>query len=606
MARPHTKTRGWEVAFFGLLFAVYVGFFPYIGAINNPNENVRTYMTMALVEQGSFKIDSIVERHGWTNDMARAPDKKTGVFHLYSVKAPAVSYAGVPVYWAFTKVMPKLGRPVPTAASHPDEKAKWLADATWALRIFSVQIPCFAFLVVFASYLRRYTRDDVLLLSAVAALGLGTNYLAYALMFASHSLFGVAAFGAFALTLEARAKRPKERSAWLAFWAGSFAAWATLLEYHALPVSVCLALFALATFYRPKTLVALGLGALPHAAAMALFQWRAFGDPLMPGHRMSENQQFAHLLNQGYFGIQTPNLDHAGSLLFSRSYGLFGTSPFLVLGLLVVPFVVLSGRGGPRARARLRLGTLVWLATCGVLVLTVSAAINWRGGWTVGPRYFGALPPFLVYGAVCALERLGARSKRARVAVGALAAGTAIASVAQTGLVSLLCNSIPESVGRPLPELAWPLLRFGFFPRHLGDLVGATSTAFGYFVVACLVTATLTPLVVHRRADGAKSIVARLALSVVVTGLALMPALSAAGPEEGTDGGIAARSFFAEIWEPPGRDRLAKAKKTAETTGNPCAYLRLSELEESMALVARAAQSRARAGAGGARPESCR
>jgi hypothetical protein len=53
MARPHTKTRGWEVAFFGLLFAVYVGFFPYIGAINNPNENVRTYMTMALVEQGS-------------------------------------------------------------------------------------------------------------------------------------------------------------------------------------------------------------------------------------------------------------------------------------------------------------------------------------------------------------------------------------------------------------------------------------------------------------------------------------------------------------------------------------------------------------------------
>ena len=136
--------------------------------------------------------------------------------------------------------------------------------------------------------------------------------------------------------------------------------------------------------------------------------------------------------------------------------------------------------------------------------------------------------------------------------------------------------------------------------------MGATSGAFGYFVVACLISAALTPLVVHKRADGAKSIVARLALGVVVTGLALLPALSPATSEEGTDGGVAARSFFAEIWEPPGRDRLAKAKKTAETTGNPCAYLRLSELEESMALVARAAQSRARAGAGGARSESCR
>lgn len=609
MASARAKTPGFVKAFFVLVFVVYTGVFPYIGAVNNPNENVRTYMTMALVEELSFKIDRVVDRHGWTNDMARAPDKKTGEFHLYSVKAPAVSYAGVPVYFAFVKLMPRLGRPVPTVQSSAEDRAKWLADSTWALRLFSVQLPCFAFLLFLERYLRRVSPDPVLRLAAVAAVGLGTNYLAYALMFASHALFAVAAFASFAITLRSREVAPKKRRAKDALWAGFFAGLATLLEYHALPVSALLALFALFTFYRPTRLVALGVGGMTNAAAMAFFQWRAFGDPLMPGHRMSENQQFAHLLNQGYFGIQTPDLSHAGSLLFSRSFGLFGTSPYLWLAFLVVPFVLFSGFGGPKARSLRRSGTLVWLVTCAALVLTVSAAINWRGGWTVGPRYLGAMPPFLAYGALCAQERLARRSRKTRPWIRALAVGAAVASVAQTGVISLLCNSIPESVGRPLPELAWPLLRAGFVPRHLGDLVGANSTTFGYFVVACLGLAVVMLFFVGeprraRRRTRRMSRAIRLVAGLIVAGIALFPALSKPAPEEGTDGGFAARGYFATLWEPPGRDHLAKLRMRAEKTGRPCTYLALAELQERMALEPQAAESRARAGS--VTRESCK
>ena len=67
--------------FFALLFVVFTCIYPYIGALNNPNENVRTYMTMAIVEQHTFRIDQIVQRHGWVNDMAAAPDKVTGERH---------------------------------------------------------------------------------------------------------------------------------------------------------------------------------------------------------------------------------------------------------------------------------------------------------------------------------------------------------------------------------------------------------------------------------------------------------------------------------------------------------------------------------------------
>ena len=597
MASARAKTPGFVKAFFALVFVVYTGFFPYIGAVNNPNENVRTFMTMALVEDLSFKIDRIVERHGWTNDMARAPDKKTGVFHLYSVKAPAVSYAGVPVYFAFTKIMPKLGHKVPSMQASAEEKARWLADSTWALRFFSVQLPCFAFLIFLERFLRRVSPDPVLRLAAVSAVGLGTNYLAYALMFASHALFAVAAFVSFAVTLRAREVRAVDRKAKDAFVAGLFAGLATLLEYHALPVSALLALFALVTFYRPTRLVALGFGGLLNALGMTLFQWRAFGDPLMPGHRMSENQQFAHLLNQGFFGIQTPDLSHAGSLLFSRSFGLFGTSPYLWLGLLAIPFALFSGFGGPKARGLQRTGTLVWLVTSVALVLTVSAAINWRGGWTVGPRYLGAMPPFLAFGAVCALEKLARRSRRTRAWVRALAVGASVASVAQTGLVSILCNSIPESVGRPLPELAWPLLRMGFVPRHLGDLVGFTSTTFGYVVVACLGLAALMPFLGKKRRDTRGQRAVRWLVAPVVACVALIPALMPAAPAEGTDGGFAARGYFASLWEPPGRDRLATVRARAEKTHRPCLYLELSVLEERMALEQKAAEDRARAGA---------
>lgn len=558
MRIPRASTPAFVKAFFALAFVVYVGLFPYIGAVNNPNENVRTYMTMALVEGYTFKIDAIVERHGWTNDMARAPDKKTGAFHLYSVKAPAVSYAGVPVYWAFTKIMPRLGRPVPSPTSTPEVKAKWLADATWALRVFSVQIPCFLFLVFFERALRRVTEDTILRLAAVAAVGLGSNNLAYALMFASHALFAVAAFVSFFVTLRAREKKPRERTMGEAFVAGFCAGWATLLEYHALPVSACLALFALVTFYRPTRFVAMSVGGLLHVAGMAFFQWRAFGDPTMPGHRMSENQQFAHLLNQGYFGIQTPDLNHAGALLFSRSFGLFGTSPFLWLGLLAIPFALFSGFGGRRSRRVRTQGTLVWLVTSLVLLATVSAAINWRGGWTVGPRYLGAMPPFLAYGAICAAERLGRARRSRRVGLRGLYVGAAIASVAQTGLVSLVCNSIPESVGRPLPELAIPLVRGGFVPRHLGDLVGFDSPTFGYVVFACLFLAALVPLFAAAKRERRVQRAMRVVVGVVVCAAMLVPAVRANDKDEGTDGGVAARSFFASIWEPPGRDRLAK------------------------------------------------
>lgn len=585
-----------------LVLLVFVGSYPYLAPVNNPNENVRTYMTMALVEHHTFCIDKIVERHGWVNDMAKVPDKHDpNVSRLYSVKAPAISYAGVPVYWAFTKLAPRFGHPLPTKGAPAPELAWWLRATTFVLRLFTVQLPCFAFLVWFERFLRSYSSDRVLRLTAVIAAGLGTNYLAYSLMFTSHAPFACAAFLSFGLTLDELARHPgdpRRRRVSRAFWAGVFAGLATLLEYHALPVSVALAVFALTAFARPKWLAAFAAGGLLNVFALAFFQWRAFGSPLTPGHKMVENKAFAVLHEHGLFGIGKPSLDVLGEITFSHAFGFFGTSPFMWLGVLAIPAVLFGKYGSAWLRTRDRIATAGWVATMALLWLTVSAAINWRGGWTIGPRYLGAAPPFFAFGAVIAAEVFSRGSiVRRSIARGALG-GLAIASVVQIGLPGFLYNTIPESVTRPLPQFALPLIRAGFVPHHLGELFGFAGPTFWYVAAGAMILAAVVAAAVPAR-DRVGSWSLRIAVVVAFTFVGLRPALSAPAPAEGGDGGAEARRSLTQIWEPAGRDRIATLRAKAETSGpaGACLWKTIADLERGIGMTAEADRDAKRVGA---------
>jgi hypothetical protein len=591
---PSAKDRLATRLVLALAFFAFAFVFPYVGAVNNPNENVRTYMTMSLVEEHTFKIDKIVERHGWVNDMAKVPDKRTGESHLYSVKAPAVSYAGVPFYWAFTKLGPHFGIERPTVASAPEVKQAWLRASTLVLRLFVVQLPCFLFLVWFERFLRAYTRDTVLRLSAVVAAGLGTNYLGYALMFASHAPFAWAAFGSFGIITRERARfpdDPRRRRLSMAFLAGLLAGLATLLEYHAFPVSGALALYALTTFWRPTRLALFGLGAVLNAGALMFFQWRAFGSPLTPGHRMSENPAFAALLNKGLFGIGKPSAEVLVDLSVNPGFGFFGMSPFMWLGVLAVPVAIFAARGAPFQCAQQRTAIFGLAFTMFLLWLTVSAAINWRGGWTIGPRYLGAAPPFFAFAAVYVLGRLDGSAASRALGRGA-ASGLAIASVAQAGLAGMLFNTIPESVTRPLPQLVIPTVKAGLVPHHVGELVGLPGRGVWLAIAGAALLAAIVPALLPMR-DGALEYVGRLALVVAFAALGLRPAFSEPKPAEGGDAGLETRRMLMNVWEPPGRDLITELR--AKAPRDPCAWFRVADLERAMGRGTEADQDERRA-----------
>jgi hypothetical protein len=591
--------------FFALVALVFTCVYPYRTWVNNPNENVRTYMTMAIVEEHTFCIDKLVQRYGWVNDMASVPEPD-GSKRLFSVKAPAASYAGVPFYWLMTKVALHFGYAVPTDATPTPERQSWFEAVTFVLRLFSVQIPCFVFLLWFERWLRATSSDPVLRLSAVAAAGIGTNYLAYSLTFASHAQFAVTAFASFAITLREQTLHPLDpsrRRMSRAFLAGLFAGLATLFEYHALFVSVCLAIYALTVFWRPSRLATFGAGGLLSVLALCFFQWRAFKNPLTPGHKMSENPIFAHNLSQGLFGMTKPDLDVFKNMSFNLGYGFFGTSPFMWLGLLAIPYAIVAGFGSEREQRQRRTATIVWMLTMLVLWTGVSAQNNWRGGWTVGPRYLGAAPPFFAFGALCALEALAARSATRRAIVRGVAGGAALASVFTIGLVGLHYTTLPEDFTRPFAQMTWPMALAGFVPHHALELFGVKSSAFWYVVAGCAVGATCLAALAPWREEG-WTWPLRGAVFLAVFVVAMVPAFSEPALAERGDLGEHSRHSFANGWEPHGRDRITTLREEAERYGprRPCLWARLAHLEQVIGMNAEAQADQAK---GNVAPGQC-
>lgn len=586
--------------FFVLAALPLLGVFPYIATVNNPNENTRLYLTMAIVEKGQIQLDSMVQRYGWTNDMARVPGSP--VPYYASVKAPAVSLAAVPVYWAFLKIAPMLSSGAKPAAdtSPPQEKVSWFRSSMWAVRLVVVQLPCFLFLIWLERYLRSVSDDVVLRLSAVAAAGFGTNYLAYTNIFASHALCGVFAFLAFAMTeREIRITRrdTRARRKWVAFAVGVCIGMTMLLEYHAIAPAIVLSLYAVVAFHRPTRLALFALGGALCAAVLLLYQWKAFGNPLTPGHKFMENQAFGAVHAHGIYGIVVPPPAALLGLSFDLGFGFFGTSPFMLLGLGSFLLLRMRVSGGPFERSKRWWAARVVTLTM-VALWAISAGFgNWRGGWTVGPRYLAAAPPFFAFAGLLTLEWLAHFGPRMRAIARGIAGGLALASVLTIGTVGLLYDTLPENITRPLTQFAIPMMRAGYVPHHVGEWFGLNGIEPWYVIAAAMIFATVMP-VLFLAPEYKKRHVLRIATASLFFAGAMVPAFTKPTEIEQHVALNEVRSLMAG-WEPQERDRISRLRLEAERRGprGPCYWYRLADLERSIDLVAEAERDERRASA---------
>lgn len=362
----------------------------------------------------------------------------------YSVKAPLMSWLGVPAYalryWMHGESL-DLGR------------------TYWWMRATASGIPMAIFFWFFYGWLGRRTRYPLLRDTVYVGTALGSVLLGYAYLFVSHSLSAAAAFGAFMLMDRAQ---DQGRIGWLAAaFAGFLAAGASALEYPCFLITFALCLLSLIAVRPWPRLLAFGIGALAPTLIVMHFQHVAYGNALTPGHLFVENAGFRHQHESGLFGADEFRWSAAGRLLGDLRLGLFTTTPLFA-------FAVLGFRA---IRRRAAAATMIFGVIA--LYLVICFMNNWTGGWSIGPRYLVAVIPFVAAGVLFGLDRL-AQTRRELAYV--LALGATWSSLVISGLYSAYYPHLPETVHGPMTQLFPELIAEGFAPTNAAMLFGIRGT----------------------------------------------------------------------------------------------------------------------------------
>lgn len=513
-----------------LVCLAYVYVFPYYERLNNPNENVRIWATRAIVEHGVLNIGPVEREWGWVNDKAISSTKK-----IYSSKAPGVSFLGVPVLFAHTKLRHLVGWP------SPGKKA-----TTFWLRLCAVVVPMCLFLWFFARHVERVTGSATARDLLVPALGVGTLLYPYGVLFVGHALAAALAFGGYMLLANEPQSaavviggRPRRWACKSLGWAGVLTALAVVFEYQALLLAAVLAAYALMR-YRAKA-VSFLLGASLPALALGVYHTALFGRPWKFPYAAIENPEFLRTGHtEGFHGLALPKLAAIRDSLFASDYGLFIFSPVLFLGAVCAVYAAVR---------RPRREGLVMVAVCAVMFLFLGGMSNWRAGWCVGPRYIATVAPFLVASIAHVWPRVSSS-----VGLSMLTAGLMIPSVVLNAVSGAVYPHYPVQYNNPVFDLTFPLLGDGFVPYSLGHALHLP----GLWSLAPL--AAVLVVAVSLGAGGSDPRPGRWAVhssvAVVIAAMFLLP-LGRYGrrPDPGESH---ATALVRSLWEPPPATRGKK------------------------------------------------
>jgi hypothetical protein len=183
------------------------------------------------------------------------------------------------------------------------------------------------------------------------------------------------------------------------------------------------------------------------------------------------------------------------------------------------------------------------------VVLVNAGFVEWRAGWTVGPRYLVVCAPFFGLGALVTLERIARSAPGRRGLARGTGAGLAFASIVSVGTVGLLVDTLPDTIGRPFAQFVVPMLRRGFVPHDVGEWFGLPAGPLFYVAALAMLGAPVLLVALAPRREAK----ARLAAFFATAALGLAPALSA--PPDGSPlfELHPSTASFAANWEPARR-----------------------------------------------------
>ncbi|ATB30995.1 hypothetical protein [Melittangium boletus] len=518
---------------YAALVALYVLLFPYHPGLRSPNELCRLWQTRALVEYGTLDINRALQDFGYVGDLS----VKDGRY--YPSKAPLLSFAAVPLY------------AVMRVAAGGFLHAVREVPLVFFSRLLLTVLPTLLLLRLVRRFLGEYVSPQVAD-AVTVTYGLGSLAFSYSLLFMSHQTTAVLLFGGFyALWRVARG----EWREWGYAVAGACAGATVAAEYTGALGVLGLVLYAtLSVVWREEPARArwsrMGrgvglalLGALPFLVGLMLYHQAAFGHPLESGYKHLNDAAYQPWHLGGFLGIRYPDPRAFALSFFSPLRGLFTLSPFLLLAL---PGLFLLGREA-RGRGEWRMHTwLVVALLAGYTYFTSSFSYD-SWGWTTGPRHLTGLVPFLLLPVARVLERL--RQLERPIWTG-VAAALCTASIVITGLATFV-NYVPDDVSNVFLGLAMPLLRAGYLPPNVLNLLGLSNPLAGVLLLAPLLGVSGWVFARLVRSEGKRPGASPLVAGGVTLALLLGVQLATVRHDAADRGAV---GFLEKVWlVPPGR-----------------------------------------------------
>jgi hypothetical protein len=363
--------------------------------------------------------------------------------HFHPNKAPGPSFLAVPAYFALYHVERALGL-------DPDQW-KTLTVNVWLTSVLTVALLSALGIVVFHRLALRVSNGDERA-AAIAALTLafGTMFFPYGTMLFEHNLIAVALLASWYLAY--RAKETAGDARGYLVLSGLCAGFAPISNNIMVVPVLMIGAYVLGA-RKPNGWLWLGVGLLGPFLLICLYNFVCFGSPFAANYGYMNPGFFEEGAFLGVFS--TPSLGVLASILFSPFRGLFITSPVLIMGVV--------GLAKLWRIERLRADALLCTGVCAFFLVFNISFNGWQGGWAVVPRYLGPAMPFLALPIVFAYRQL----PRMTLALAALSTATmfvitAVDAQAPVGVIPPLSAPGREQwTYNPVTEYELPLMFTG-------------------------------------------------------------------------------------------------------------------------------------------------
>lgn len=399
------------------IFLIFWIIFSVFAAGDRWNDNSSLDLTMAIVDEHRFEIDSYANNTG---------DRTYYNDHYYSDKVPGAAFLTVPLY----KIYKIFVGEIPFHNSLYEDNLSWKYQLFLFLAISLISAVCGALTIVLVYRISKYFTSNTLHRNLVViVLGLGTLLPHAGRQFNSHAISTFFIFLCFYLIF--KMKKEKTDRSLIAGMAGGFA---VLVEYRT--IFILLGLFVIVLSLKKwKWILKFITGALVFYLILLLYTFVIYDSPFEGALRYSDysiwqdkmrplicsNPALKFFNNEGkYIQINSPtvsrviwailgdfvhreklnrHINRMMRMLFDPFKGLFFYSPILLLSFLGL-FLMYK---------RYKLETSITFFCFFIYTLHLTSFTFWWMGSSFGPRHLTPLTPFLIIPLLYTFKRLNTK-----------------------------------------------------------------------------------------------------------------------------------------------------------------------------------------------------